>query len=217
MYKHVVWNLWWIIKSQTLQYMGGKHDNKEWDVKWVCSLEFWNIWKMSDIKEVDVTKFKVYRWPIRLLWVLAHIKWVPLYNDFTCYCHMLVNNPGTIPMPRHFSNIVGDKQVWQNLIQKLSKIPLATFLLGGAFTYSHMSLKVLIFQHESVDPTYDPSGTIKPSMSRLSQVRMLSLFVKSLIQKRLFLLACHHSRSSPTPLVSWGLFFTLIVPWQVLY
>ena len=60
-------------------------------------------------------------WPIRVLWVLAHIEWAPLYNDFTCYCHVLVNNPKTIPMPRHFPNIVGDKQVWQNVIQKFEQ------------------------------------------------------------------------------------------------
>ena len=64
------------------------------------------------------------------------------------------------------------------------------------FTYV-LSLKVFIIQHQSVDLTYYPSGTIKLSMSRLSQVRMLSLFVKSLIRKPLFLLACHHSRVFP--------------------
>ena len=57
MCEHVVWILWWFTLMLEPVILGGKHDNKEWDLNWEhCSLGFGDISEGVTYKEF----FRVY-------------------------------------------------------------------------------------------------------------------------------------------------------------
>ena len=92
-----------LLQCQNTWYMGGKRDNEEWDLSWEHPFPKVSGYKRrNDIKEVDITEFRVYHkldsWyqpcpPIRLRLQWREYSWHILPHSFNHFTSISTKDP----------------------------------------------------------------------------------------------------------------------------